>query len=69
MKEKNKKFNCCIFIDDGNEYDTIIEGVIEAKNEQWAVSELLSREARKRNIAYYWLKEKVIDSLVELNEN
>ena len=64
-----KKFDCAIFIDDGHELNTIIEDVIKAKNEKMAVSELLSREARKRNVAYYWLKEKVIDSLAKIHEN
>jgi len=62
---KLKKFHCCLFIDDGLEYDTIVEDVIEAKNESNAVSILLSNEAIKRNMFYYWPKEKVIDSLAK----
>ncbi len=65
-KPKLKLFHCALFINDEKEDGpTIIEDIIEAKDEEWAVSELLSREAIKRKMAYYWLKEKVIDSLVK----
>lgn len=61
----DKKFHCSIFINDGNKLDTIVEGVIEAKNAEKAVSILLSNEAIKRNTYYYWLKEKVVECLAK----
>jgi hypothetical protein len=63
-----QKFDCAIFIDDGLEKETILEDVIEARNETFAVSELLSREAIRRKTLYWLLKEKVLSALAKPHE-